>query len=584
MARNVTAHPAQYAYSANAKGITFAVDPSAYGGGDMGMDNLYTLENTICTDGIAINVAHQDAGDTGNPLAFQGHSLALQSIQDYGQSAVALPLGFDSNGDPTPGTSVSIQEATSPNGAYTFASANDNTSGTWEGNTYKAHYGTPGHPITEPVGEQIVGTFVRADHGFVVNEDDSEMDTHPTSNGDDGRNNEYMGWQGTDDGSTANDGPPTTPNLDGDWYTDPNSGYPPTDGSSFDDIIRTDQSPTSNFNPNDPNSAPSFDIPPNPDTSRVSDCVIDQAAPQTAASYPAPDQNGWYREAVTISLAVHDVYYLGGATSTYYNVDGTGWQSGTSIPVTGDGTHTVQYYSQDSVGDVESTHTVQIQIDGTAPTVSFNTGTCPSSPVILNSTIGPAVWTASDNANGSGLATAATGSIPLDTSTVGQHSVSTPVPSDVAGNVGTAATCTYSVIYNFKGYFAPVSNPPAWNTNNSGSAVPMKFSLTGNQGLGVLASGSPTSQQVSCTTKAGIGSPTPTTMAAGTTFSYDPKSDQYSYTWKTDTSWKGTCRVFTATLNDNTQRLAFFNFKYAGFSVAGGRHSSPGLDLPRAGG
>jgi hypothetical protein len=50
-------------------------------------------------------------------------------------------------------------------------------------------------------------------------------------------------------------------------------------------------------------------------------------------------------------------------------------------------------------------------------------------------------------------------------------------------------------------------------------------------------------------------------MAAGTTFSYDPKSDQYSYTWKTDSSWKGTCRVFTATLNDNTQHLAFFNFK-----------------------
>src|SRR5947209_3636668 len=293
------------AFASQGKKITFATDPAVFGGGDKEMDNLYTLANYICTNGIATTIVHQDLGDVNNSAAHQGHYLELKSIQDYGTVAPSLPLGFDASGDPTPGTSVPLREANGVDNGYTFASASDNSSGTWTGNTYYAHYGTAANPVTFPVGEQIVGSFVRADHGFVVNEDDDNRNTGApvdlSSPGDDGRNNRYQGWTGSEDGSN-NGGAPTTPNVDNDWYVAPD-GTGPTDGSSFDDVIRTDQSPTGPFDMNDPNSAPSDVVPPNPTTSTVQDCVLDQAPPQTAITLPGGSVNGWYNNPISLALA-----------------------------------------------------------------------------------------------------------------------------------------------------------------------------------------------------------------------------------------------------------------------------------------
>ena len=40
--------------------------------------------------------------------------------------------------------------------------------------------------------------------------------------------------------------------------------------------------------------------------------------------------------------------------------------------------------------------------------------------------------------------------------------------------------------FDFTGFLRPVDNPPAVNVVNAGQAVPVKFSLSGNQGLGCL--------------------------------------------------------------------------------------------------
>ena len=47
--------------------------------------------------------------------------------------------------------------------------------------------------------------------------------------------------------------------------------------------------------------------------------------------------------------------------------------------------------------------------------------------------------------------------------------------------------------YDFTGFFPPIANLPALNAVKAGSAVPIKFSLDGNQGLDVILDGSPTS-------------------------------------------------------------------------------------------
>jgi hypothetical protein len=75
------------------------------------------------------------------------------------------------------------------------------------------------------------------------------------------------------------------------------------------------------------------------------------------------------------------------------------------------------------------------------------------------------------------------------TGTLGTKTISVTA-KDVVGQTLTLAR-TYKVVYAFQGFFDPVRNPPALNAQNAGSVIPMKFSLGGNQGLNIFATGSP---------------------------------------------------------------------------------------------
>jgi hypothetical protein len=96
---------------------------------------------------------------------------------------------------------------------------------------------------------------------------------------------------------------------------------------------------------------------------------------------------------------------------------------------------------------------------------------------------------------------------------------------------------------------------------SAGAAVPVKFSLGGDQGLAVLAAGYPRSHTVSCST----GDPTDvveTTVNAGaSSLQYDALSGRYTYVWKTEKAWKGKCRQLDVTLADTTSHIANFRFK-----------------------
>ncbi len=63
------------------------------------------------------------------------------------------------------------------------------------------------------------------------------------------------------------------------------------------------------------------------------------------------------------------------------------------------------------------------------------------------------------------------------------------------------------------------------------------FSLAGNWGLNVFASGYPKSQQIDCTTKATIGSATSTDTPPGSSLSYNASTNRYTYPWKTVKSY-----------------------------------------------
>jgi len=181
-----------------------------------------------------------------------------------------------------------------------------------------------------------------------------------------------------------------------------------------------------------------------------------------------------------------------------------------------------------------------------APSVSPN-------PVYLN---GSATATAGATDSGSGIATQSCGAV--NTSTVGAKTV-TCTATDNAGNTATASAA-YRVIFNFTGFFDPVKNPPIMNQMSAGRAAPLKFSLAGNQGLAIFATGSPQSVLIQCSTLNPIDSVEQTTTAGSSSLSYDAATGIYTYVWKTDKSWAGTCRRLSVQFIDGQTYTLNFTF------------------------
>jgi hypothetical protein len=138
---------------------------------------------------------------------------------------------------------------------------------------------------------------------------------------------------------------------------------------------------------------------------------------------------------------------------------------------------------------------------------------------------------------------------------------------DTANNIACGTTTSLSpfalmeTAFQFAGFYPPLSNPPATNAANAGSAIPVKFSLGGYRGLDVFAAGYPRSLAVACSTLYPESSSMETVTAGASSLSYDPASGQYHFVWKTDRAWAGTCRQFVARFTDGTEREARFRFK-----------------------
>jgi hypothetical protein len=115
--------------------------------------------------------------------------------------------------------------------------------------------------------------------------------------------------------------------------------------------------------------------------------------------------------------------------------------------------------------------------------------------------------------------------------------------------------------YAFTGFFQPVDMMPVVNVAKAGSAIPMKFSLDGYQGLSIFAAGYPSSVAVACNTSQPSGQIEETVNAGSSSLSYNTAIDQYTYVWKTNKAWAGTCRLLVMRLDDGSEHSARFRFK-----------------------
>ena len=132
--------------------------------------------------------------------------------------------------------------------------------------------------------------------------------------------------------------------------------------------------------------------------------------------------------------------------------------------------------------------------------------------------------------------------------------------TDGAGNTSTGSF-TVTVLHDFSGFLPPVDGLPVINVVNAGQAIPVKFSLSGDKGLNIFAPSYPISSPVVCDANAPGAVIEETIMAGGSSLSYDALADRYSYVWKTDKAWKGSCRILALRLKDGSNHFAKFRFR-----------------------
>jgi hypothetical protein len=153
--------------------------------------------------------------------------------------------------------------------------------------------------------------------------------------------------------------------------------------------------------------------------------------PDRAADYAGG--GGWWRASVTVTFASNGDPALGDGSP------GSGVDP-TSLPLpqtkSGTGVYRITGRVRDLAGNRSGEGAATVQVDSRAPTVQI---TCPSN--VPRGSTKSATYTASDI--GSGLATPASGAVPLDTSATGSYSVSVIARDNVG--YATTGSCRYTV-------------------------------------------------------------------------------------------------------------------------------------------
>jgi hypothetical protein len=126
---------------------------------------------------------------------------------------------------------------------------------------------------------------------------------------------------------------------------------------------------------------------------------------------------------------------------------------------------------------------------------------------------------------------------------------------------------TIDVNYNFDGFRQPVDNNGVFNTAKAGSAIPVKFSLFGFQGLNIFAplpdptkGFYPLATQVTCPKAMATDSVEEIVAASKSGLTYDSSIDQYNYVWKTTSTMAGKCYRLDVKFIDGETKSAYFNF------------------------
>jgi len=281
---------------------------------------------------------------------------------------------------------------------------------------------------------------------------------------------------------------------------------------------------------------------------------VDNTGPNapTLKADRAPDYaagGGWYKDSVTVTTTDNGDPNLADSSA------GSGVDP-KSIPAavthSTSGAFTDEAALKDLVGNSSPTSSLATQVDATPPSLSV---TCPSS-VLLN---GKASATVVASDGQSGLASDPSGSVSVNTATVGAKTT-TRTATDNVGH-GSTKSCTTVVGYSFGGILQPI-NPDGSSIFKLGSTVPVKFSLTDSSGAVQTAAVANLSVAKVTNEIDGTYIEATSTSAAttGTLFRYDATSQQYIFNLGTKELSKGTWSL-KVTLDDGNSYVQHISLK-----------------------
>jgi hypothetical protein len=154
---------------------------------------------------------------------------------------------------------------------------------------------------------------------------------------------------------------------------------------------------------------------------------IDRTAPSTSAS-AVPN---WSNTAVTVTLGATDA--LSGVEATHFSVDGGPVQSGASVVIGDEGEHTLDFWSVDNAGNVESASTLAVRVDLSAPSITVSQAPAPNAGGWNNGDV-TVTFTCADPTSGIASCTA-----PQTVSAEGAGQTVSGTAVDNAGNTASAS-------------------------------------------------------------------------------------------------------------------------------------------------
>jgi hypothetical protein len=279
----------------------------------------------------------------------------------------------------------------------------------------------------------------------------------------------------------------------------------------------------------------------------TSDIDVDLTAPSiTAIVSPARPASGWWNIA------------SGAPTVTYTCGDGTSGVKSCTMRYTfvegADQSHTG--YAEDNTGNTNSASVSDIDVDLTAPTLTWSS-VLPADGGVYYYMFVPAEPTCNavdtlSGPNGCAVTGYGTG--------LGSHTI-TATALDVAGN-SYSESRTYTVNkWTMNGFFQPVDMGNVWNTVKKGSTVPLKWRIfAGTTELKDISYiRSVMSISVACTAFGTEDAVEEIVTTGGTVLRYDTVGGQFIDNWKVP-STVGCYRVVMTAL-DGSQIAAYFKIK-----------------------